>query len=160
MRIHNYFFRDFPLLCSLCIVPFNKRISAKFVCHFIERKMKEGVSAPLVLSLVVRFLQYSRRVKGLRIICAGRFPRGNKARTIRRVRGHCTYGSFNVFNKLYTMDYAEITVLLRAGLCGIRVWVCSWSRRLTRTSSDRKYNKLSYGLRSRSARSNKFPLLN
>jgi hypothetical protein len=152
MRLHNYFFGGIPLNCIVHVVHHNPRtVTAKFLCKFIERQLSHGRFVPSIINLIFKFLKRNKRIKGLRIVCSGRFIRGKKKGYISRAKGGCTFGGYSIWtNKAYTIDYAETTYQLRTGMCGFRIWLCKWKHKLIRYTN--KKTHVAYGLRYRYVR--------
>lgn len=96
-----------------------RHITSQILATYICLRLKRGENLNTIVYPILRIFKVNqRRYNGVRIICAGRFTRRQRA-------------SFSMFNFGFTqqstitnkLDYAFEDIKLKYGLCGIRVFI-------------------------------------
>lgn len=124
----NKHFNDYNISLNLCFLRSMKFISAQFLSRFISRRLSFGfelgrVLAPIVSDLTKLIDSNASKVAGFRISCSGRFNKTQMASYSWE-----KYGPIPLNNFSSLVDYSFSKVFMRYGLCGIKVWIFTFSK--------------------------------
>lgn len=104
----NFRFRIFPLKARMVNAEFLGRF---FLMKFLYRRELVQIINPIVKRL-------TRRFSGMRVDCAGRFTRRQRASFTRISRGQVPLNSLSS-----RVDYTQVSLPLKFGVCSIKLWL-------------------------------------
>lgn len=93
-------------------------IDAKIASLITTFYLKRGKPLQYAFSKIVELIQKDQRITGFRIECAGRPKKMDMAKTEWFKLGNIPLHSYKE-----NVDFAQETVILRYGICGIKVWL-------------------------------------
>jgi len=105
------------------------------VARYIIRKLYHKYRLMEIINPLVKGI--SNYFTGVRIDCAGRFTRAQRASFSSLQLGRVPLNSFR-----YPIEYAHATIPLKYGMCSIKVWLCYNTKRMAAYSSDRRFRSL------------------
>jgi hypothetical protein len=116
--ISTRFRRAYPeLKFHIRIFPLKARmISAEFLGRFFLMKFLYRRELVQVINPIVKRL--TRRFSGMRVDCAGRFTRRQRASFTRITRGRVSLNSLNS-----RVDFTQVSLPLKFGVCSIKLWL-------------------------------------
>jgi len=110
------------------------KLDVATMARYIVRKLYHKYRLMEIINPLIKGV--SRFFTGLRIDCAGRFTRAQRASFSSLQVGRVPLNSFR-----YPIEYAHATIPLKYGMCSIKVWICYKTRKMQLFSVNKSRNE-------------------
>lgn len=99
----------------------SETVNSNLISYYMAIKLKQRFPLREVLRLIINTLKAVKNVNGFKIKCSGRFDRKQRATYLWE-----HFGIISSTTIMKPVDYSESVVLLKYGLCGLKVWISKY----------------------------------